>query len=155
MSIYNDAISASLGIRPIQEFFPDYDFDFIPEDATLDKKAWFDWTGINHTKETKELCRQSKIGELNPMYGTTLPDDHPLKLGYNKGLKFSEEHKQKMSQAKLGVKKSASHKKAMSEAQKKHFAEKVQCPHCHKYCSKNHFTTKKYHFDNCKESTRL
>ena len=104
----------------------------------------------NHTPEEVEKIRQRMTGEGNHRYGVELPEDHPFKVGYNKGKKFSEDHKEKMRQAKLGIEKSSSHKKSMSEAQKKYFAEKVQCPHCHKYCRKNHWTTPRFHFDNCK-----
>lgn len=152
MNIYTDAISASLGIRPIQEYFPDFNFNAKPDDSSLDKRAWFDWTGKNHTEETKELCRQAKLGELNPQFGKSLPDDHPFKRGYNKGLKFSEDRKEKMRQAKLNKSKSFSHKEAMSEAHRQRLAEKVCCPHCNKYCSKYHWATAKYHFDNCKHN---
>ena len=150
MNIYTDPLSVALGVRAIQEFFPDYDFDYKPIDSTLDKRAWFDWTGHEHTEESKKLMSDLQKGALNSMYGTTLPDDHPLKLGYNKGLKFSSEHKQKMSQAKLGKTKSSSHKTSMSAAHKTRLAEKVQCPHCNKYLSKYHWATTKYHFNNCK-----
>lgn len=106
----------------------------------------------NHTPEEVEKIRQRMTGEGNHMYGTTLPKDHPFKGGYNKGKKFSEDHKEKMRQAKLGLTKSSSHKEAMAEAHRQRLAEKVHCPHCNKYCSKHHWATQKYHFDNCKHN---
>ena len=150
MNIYQDQMSESLGIRPITDFFPNYNFNKMPDPDQVIDCHWGGWHGMSHTEESKELIRQSKIGKLNPAYGKKLSDDHPFKDGYNTGKKFSEDHKQKMSQAKLGKAKTDSHKQAMSQAQKDYFAEKVECPHCHKYCSKNHWATNKFHFDNCK-----
>ena len=49
MTIYVDAISVAMGISPITEHFPDYNFDAIPDDSihmwggkTWDKESWPD-----------------------------------------------------------------------------------------------------------------
>ena len=153
MSIYpHDLIAEALNMRNIYEVCPDFDLNDTSnvEENHFDYNQWFSWKGKNHTEESKELQRQAKLGPLNPNYGKPLPDDHPFKHGFQKGKKFSEEHKERMRHAKLDVKKSESHKYNMSEAQKKYFSEKVECPHCKKSCSKNHSATRRFHFDNCK-----
>ena len=64
MSIYIDPIGESLGLKPIQEYFPDYNLNpSVPEDSI------YRWggreTGWNHTEETKELLRERSIGNTN------------------------------------------------------------------------------------------
>lgn len=134
------------------EVNPDFDFnEDLPDDLTFDNRFWFDWSGMKHTESSKQLIRESKLGVLNPQYGKELKDSHPFKKGFNKGLKFSQEHKRKMKDAKLGKAKTQDHKRAMSLSHKMLMEEKVLCPYCNKYYSKNHWATKKYHFDNCKK----
>ena len=105
------------------------------------------------TEEQKDNCRKTKLGELNPAYGK--PSSEKQKEAMSKAMKGiakSDEQKEKMRQAKLGITKSSSHKEAMAEAHRQRLAEKVHCPHCNKYCSKHHWATQKYHFDNCKHN---
>jgi hypothetical protein len=105
----------------------------------------------NHTPEAVEKIRQKMTGEGNHRYGK--PSSKKQKEAMSKAMKGiakSDEQKEKMRQVKLGKIKSSSHKEAMAEAHRQRLAEKVQCPHCNKYCSKNHWATQRHHFDNCK-----
>ena len=59
--------------------------------------------GYKHSEESREKIRISKSGELSYFFGKHLTDDH----------------KKKLSDAKIGIKKSEDTKKNMSEARKK------------------------------------
>jgi len=75
MSIYIDPIGESLGLKPIQEYFPDYNLNpSVPEDSI------YRWggreTGWNHAEETKELIREKGMGNTNGRTsGYTLSDE--------------------------------------------------------------------------------
>jgi len=152
-NIYYDPIAEALNMRSIYEVCPNFnlnDTDNVEENH-FDSRAYFDWTGHNHTKESKELCRLSKLGPLNPAYGKPSHPNQKKALSKTmKGVPKSLAQKEKMREAKLGIKKSESHKYNMSEAHKQHLAKKIECPHCKKLCSKNHWATQRFHFDNCK-----
>lgn len=76
MSIYIDPIGESLGLKPIQEYFPDYNLNpSVPEDSI------YRWggreTGWNHTEETKELIREKAMGNSNALgKNWSNPDSH-------------------------------------------------------------------------------
>lgn len=71
MIIYADAISVAMGISPITEHFPDYNFDFIPDDSinlwggkTWDKESWSDHPFVGGEIQ-KKLVANGKHHLLN------------------------------------------------------------------------------------------
>ena len=56
--------------------------------------------GKHHTEETRKKISQATKGENNPMYGKKFSEEYRQKISQaNKGKTLSEEHKQKLSQA--------------------------------------------------------
>lgn len=84
MSIYIDPIGESLGLKPIQEYFPDYDFDPpVPEDASsntpkgmpVDYYFTTTFEGLTHTDEYKERLSEmmTERRKDNPQMGNFQP----------------------------------------------------------------------------------
>lgn len=71
--------------------------------------------GSKHSAETKEKQRQAKL--KNPTRFWLGKD----RKGLNKGMVFTDEHKRKLSLAKIGKRLSEEHKKALGEARVKLF----------------------------------
>lgn len=131
--------------------------------------------GKKHTQESKNKCREAKLGDKNPsrIYGVwnkgikmkPLSKETKEKISLaNKDQKRSLNTKQKMSNSAKGKIKSESHKKALSLANlgkklsqntknKMSLAHKgvkqtiLKCPHCNK---EGGTTMHRWHFDNCK-----
>lgn len=89
MSIYNDTLSAFLGIRNIYEVNPNFD----PNDFSSSNPFNDDLTGPNesnsffgkqHTEETKKLYSIQRQGKNNPMYGRSTISEQKLRW-YNNG----------------------------------------------------------------------
>jgi hypothetical protein len=95
--------------------------------------AKYDSIGKDISDETRKKLRDTKIGENNPMYGKDFSKEHREKIGLsskgeknywygkegsNKGKKFSDETKKKMSESAIGKKMSEESRKKMSESQK-------------------------------------
>lgn len=77
MSIYTDAISIALGVRPINEIYPEYVHDLDPPEDSY----------------------SSTLGELNPFYGMQHTSEAKAKMSKAaKGRIYSEEYKRKMSE---------------------------------------------------------
>lgn len=82
--------------------------------------------GKSHTDKTRELISKNRSG-IN--YGIPRPDEVKNKISNTlKGREFTDEHKEKLSQANKNRK-------------------VLTCPHCGKSSTHN---MKRYHFDNCK-----
>lgn len=96
------------------------------------------WVGVHHTEEAKRKMSESKKGRPSSRKGCHLSDETKRKLSeshkgkyrgipvlpkepkpYNGKIIFSEEHKQKISQALKGIERSDEVRKRMSEAQVK------------------------------------
>jgi|APCry1669190646_1035306.scaffolds.fasta_scaffold29194_2 group I intron endonuclease len=93
--------------------------------------------GKRHTEETKKI-----LAEKTSMYkkGVALSDSHKSNISNSlKGIKFTEERKQKISRAKIG-------KPAWNKGIQ---AEPWTCPHCGRQGS-GASNKVRYHFDNCK-----
>jgi len=81
MSIYIDPIGESLGLKPIREYFPDYNLNpSVPEDSWYSGKLGT--LGLKKTDETKQLISESMKGVANTL-----------------GLKRSEENKERVAEA--------------------------------------------------------
>lgn len=107
--------------------------------------GWSHWTSIESrsfggkiggskipSDETKMKISASISGEKNGMYGKD----------------FSNEHRNKISCAKIGIKLSDEHKKSISKSLCGHTKPKLKCPHCDKKAAAH--VAYRYHFDNCK-----
>ena len=113
MSIYIDPIGESLGLKPIQEYFPDYNLNpSVPEDSI------YRWggreTGWNHTEETKELLREKGMGNTN---------------GRTSGYTLSDEFKENARQRWLGDDNPMSNPESVEKVRKSAFNKKP-CPTC-------------------------
>ena len=87
--IYNDPIAKTLGLKPIQEYYPDYDFDFRPEHIPLweqNSGELNSFYGKKHTEETKKLLSEKRKGEGNAMYGRSAITEQQLRW-YTDGTK--------------------------------------------------------------------
>jgi len=59
--------------------------------------------GKSHSEEAKRKMSESTAGENHPLYGESLPEETKEKISKaNRGKKFSEEHKKKLSEAMTG-----------------------------------------------------
>ena len=113
-------MAESLGIRPITDYFPDYN----PANLDIPSDSTNGWGGSKPGQNA---------GSKHPLWGKT----------------HSKETKKKMSQSHAGVPKgphSSSTKALMRE--KALEREKLGCPHCGKEVPVN--VAKRWHFDNCK-----
>ena len=87
--IYNDPIAKSMGLKPIQEYYPDYDFDFRPDHIPLWEQRSGEFNsfyGKKHTEETKKLYSETRQGENNNMYGRSAITEQQLRW-YTDGTK--------------------------------------------------------------------
>lgn len=100
-----------------------------------------DWLASDEFKQLRERLSDTMSGENNPMFGKPchykMTEAEKLSWKKNvgesvKGLKRTNETKQKMSQAQRGLKKPT-----------------IICPHCSKIGAKGNML--RYHFDNCKK----
>ena len=106
-------------------------------------------TGFKHTKETKEVMRNLKLGKK-------LSESHKKNLSKSHlGIAVSEEAKLKISKANAGHRHSEESKKLMSKNRsgkgtwnKGIPQPRVTCPHCNKTGGAGRM--KNYHFDHCK-----
>lgn len=70
-------------------------------------------SGFNHSEETKQKLSEMLSGENNPNYGIPMSEEQKkLRSDMFKGRVFSEEHKQKLSEAKIGLYERGNHPKA-------------------------------------------
>ena len=77
-------------------------------------------TGYKHTEEAKERIGESMRGELNPNYGSPMPEATKRKLSKVKtGSKQSKDTLAKKKKAMTGLKRSDESKRRMAEAQRK------------------------------------
>jgi len=90
------------------------------------------WTGRNHTEETKEKIREARLRQVPP----------------NKGRKFSEEHRKKISEHQKNAPRSVESNKKRSKTMSGIAKPKVKCPHCGKEGGAPQM--RQWHFDNCK-----
>jgi hypothetical protein len=97
--------------------------------------------GRTKTPEQRQRLSEKTRGKNNPMYGKK-GELHPK---FGKRYNFSKEHKQKMSEAKLGRKYTEEHKAAMRVP--KGSQDLKICPHCNKTGGN---AMLRWHFDNCK-----
>jgi len=113
-------------------------------------------TGLTHSNETKLKMSISHKERLlyteHHMNGRRLSEETKLKMSIAKkgilGKKLSEETKLKMSIAKKGIEFSEEHKRKLKEAKVGLILKNIICPHCGKEGKGN--TMKRWHFDNCK-----
>ena len=94
MNIYQDTISIFLGLKPIQEYDPKFDFNTVPMELSTETVSPF--KGFKHTEEFKQYIS----GEGNGMYGKRHTAEARAKISQaRKGKKrkpFSDETREKM-----------------------------------------------------------
>lgn len=163
MTIYADAISVAMGISPITEHFPDYNFDFTPHDSI---NMW----GGDTTSRTYWVTNGPE--EVLLHHSEEVPTG--WKRGRKSSLPFKNSEKQKeFSSMAKSENRSAGSKKAWAdgkmakrdttnlgmnqnwtpERKAKHREialnhKKLTCPHCSVKASPS--MSKRWHFDNCK-----
>lgn len=106
-------------------------------------------TGKSLSEAHRKNISESNSGEKNFMFGKTHSEKSKNKISiknkghtYNKGIKKSEEHKQKISEKLKGKVFSEEHK------QKLRSIPKIKCRHCNKLASPSMY--KRWHGDRCK-----
>ena len=151
MDIY-DPIADALDIRPIYEFFPDYNDSEIPEDSS--KGAWsnhgrFRWTRKNNgpmQAHHKNTWKGDDRTEAQKRATEKWKENYKsfLKTPTAKGEALSESHKQALRVPRPGVGRHGNQAKGDS-----HFAKQIlTCPHCGKQGGGG--SMKRWHFDACK-----
>jgi hypothetical protein len=95
--------------------------------------------GRKQSDETKLKRRLANLGKKRPPFSA----EHRQKIRDAKlGVKMSDEARMKMSQSRKNKPKSPEHKANLS------FVKKIECPHCHRI---GQFANmKRHHFDKCK-----
>jgi len=117
MTIYaEDVISKNLGLRPITEFFPNYNFDAKPDEYICPSPMENPFWGKTHTEESKQLMKEYRIGK-------TLSDVTKQKISESLvGKERSHEWCDNISKSVTGLKKSeehiANHRKSIIEGGK-------------------------------------
>ena len=151
MSIYIDPIGESLGLKPIREYFPDYDFDPpVPEDASsntpkgMPMDYYFPSTfeGLTHTDEYKEQLSKmmTERRKENPQMGNFKPHTEETKKllseksmgntnGRTSGYTLSDEFKENARQRWLGDDNPMSNPESVEKVRKSAFNKKP-CPTC-------------------------
>lgn len=94
--------------------------------------------GKTHSKEAKEKIGNSSKGRVHTEESKQKIRDYLKNNHPTKGIPLSEEHKQKLSKAKMGI----------SPINKGVPEKKVKCPHCNKEGGSN--AMMRWHFNNCK-----
>jgi hypothetical protein len=80
----------------------------------------WNWTGKNHSEETKLLLSKLNSGKNNPMFGKKLTEEQRKKISLSQlGRPLSEKHKQAISLSKIGIPRSEETKRKISEARRK------------------------------------
>ena len=154
MNIYKDTMSEALGIRPITDYFPDYDPSDIPEDSFESiyspTNPGFQWTIETHGP-MQDYHPQTWKGDNRTEAQKQASRNHSkrcheyLVIPTPKGSKMSEAHKNALRVPRPGAGKHNGHAKGES-----HFAKEIlTCPHCKKQGGGG--TMKRWHFDNCKQ----
>ena len=151
MSIYIDPIGESLGLKPIREYFPDYDFDPpVPEDASsntpkgMPMDYYFPSTfeGLTHTDEYKEQLSKmmTERRKENPQMGNFKPHTEETKKllsekgmgntnGRTSGYTLSDEFKENARQRWLGDNNPMNNPESVAKLSTTMKAKK-KCPHC-------------------------
>jgi hypothetical protein len=141
MTIYQDTISESLGLRPITDFFPDYDFNYKPEDASLKMNGSLNpFWGLQHTNQTKDRLRKAwdndperkeKLSRMSKDPEVCKKRSESVKAWYD-----SASEKEIKTKTKAGLDKMNSH---------------IECPHCG--IKTNRGNIGRYHGDKCKKKS--
>lgn len=138
MNIYKDAISASLGIRPITDYFPDYQHPEIPEDATLDVSGPMNpFWGRKHSPETKARLRKAWDNPQRKHELSQRSRDPEICKKRSKSVKAWYDNastEEINAKTKSGLKSMNAH---------------VECPHCGIKTNKGNIG--RYHGDKCKK----
>lgn len=164
MTIYRDHIAESLGLRPLKELVPEYEYTLsVPDDAshTHYSGELNPFYGQKHTEDTKRIIAEtnkrvhtgrkrsqatrSKMSDSQK--GKRVSQETKLKLSeLNNGKKLSSETKEKMSKSRKGVSKNEIHKNKIKDANK---GMRWTCNHCGVEGGHGIF---RWHFDNCKHN---
>lgn len=163
MTIYADAISVAMGISPITEHFPDYNFDFTPHDSinmwggdTTSRTFWVT-NGIS-----EELLHHSEEVPTGWERGrkSSLPFKNSEKQREFAGMRDAEKHKQSLRNAwadgkyanrdttNMGKNQNWTEERRAKHSEIAKNRQKLICPHCGLEASPA--MAKRWHFDNCR-----
>jgi hypothetical protein len=141
MNIYTDPLCSALGVRPITDFFPDYDFNDISSsfEAYNNVSGHLNpFYGLTHTEETKDRLkeawaknsqRKQDLAEMAKDPKVCKKRAHSIKEWYN-----NASEKEIYKKTKDGL-------KAMNSY--------IECPHCGIKTNKGNIS--RYHGNKCKK----
>jgi hypothetical protein len=139
MNIYKDPLSVSLGIRPMAEACPDFQYDIpLPEDAEVNRSGHLNpFWGLTHTDETKAKLRKAWD---NPERKSALVSYAQTPEAREKRIKSLNTWYENASQEEINAK-SKSGLNSMNA--------KIECPHCGIKTNKGNIG--RYHGNKCKK----
>ena len=137
MTIYYDAISEALGLRPIQELVPDYVEDVsIPDDAQYTHKGCLNpFFGKKHDDETREIIKEARRNQKSS------------------GWKWSEDSRRRASESRFGIPKTKESNDKRSKTMSNIPKPIEECPYCGKTGGAPQM--RQWHFDKCKRRSAI